>query len=312
MRATQLVIFSIALLCLPGFAHAREPHHERGWFYYEPIPEPEKKPDPILPKKPLATESVAPLSSAWLRANLPKYLDRAVDNPTLENVRRYRYLERLAMDRSSAYSDTSARLTMLDPLLDEQSVSPLTALAKATRTKELAAERKGVLARIKAEAGLWFFFRSDCPYCHAQVSALEALKNVHGFSVLPVSIDHQPLRNGGFPSFVKDAGQAAKLGVQVTPSLYLVNRDGRILPLATGLQTMDQIEYRIIELAAELGWVKREELAKLAPLQNTILDDVATEIGNTTDPDSMIDELIARGGLRIGQGTPIETGGTDP
>lgn len=315
MRAVQVIMFSIAVLCLSAVGHAREPLHERGWFYYEPIPEPEEKPKPEPPPKPPAQpakEPVAPLSSAWLRENLPMYLDRAVDNPTLENVRRYRYLERLAMDRSSAYSDTSARLTMLDPVLDEQSVSPLTALAKATRNRELAAERGAVLGRIKAEAGVWFFFRSDCPYCHAQVAALKALQNTHGFSVLPVSIDHQPLRNGGYPNFAKDTGQAAKLGVQVTPSLYLVNRDGRVLPLASGLQTMDQIEYRIIELGAELGWVTREELEKLAPLQNTILDDVANEIGNNADPDSMIDELIARGGLRLGRGTPVTNGGTDP
>ncbi|MBK8284179.1 MAG: conjugal transfer protein TraF [Ahniella sp.] len=300
------------LVLLPGLSHSQglpkpSPTHERGWFYYQPLPPlvPSAKPDPTR-ASPNEPDSMVPLGSAWLRKNLPIYLDRAVDQPTLANVRRYRYLERLAMDRSSAYSDTSARLTMLDPLLDEQQVSPLTALAKATRHREIDRDRQRLLEGISEQAGLWFFFRSDCPYCHAQVPALLSLARVHEFSILPISIDRKPMPGEGLPRFVPDNGQAAKLGVQVTPTLFLVHRDGRVLPLATGLQTMDQIEFRMIELGHTMGWISDAEFAAIQPLQNTLLDDVAADLDNGADPDQLIDQMIRQGAGRLGVGSPIQ------
>ncbi|AVP99147.1 hypothetical protein C7S18_19110 [Ahniella affigens] len=281
--------------------------HEQGWFYYEPLPQP-KPPTPLKP--PVAVPggrvtTTVPLGSAWLRKNLPLYLDRAMDQPTLANVRRYRYLERLAMDRSSAYSDASARLTMLDPLLDEQSVSPITALAKATRHREQSARQQQVLGQVARDAGLWFFFRSDCPYCHAQTNALQTLSRLYGFSILPISLDHRPLPSGAFSEFVPDQGQAAKLNVSVTPSLFLVHRDGRVLPLASGLQTQDQLVDRILELGHTLGWIAAADYDALRALQNTALDDLAAGLGPAEDPDQLIDALIEQGADRIGRGTPI-------
>lgn len=306
---------ALLLICcflLIGVAHAGVSARvqEQGWFYYEPLPlpRPEAPPPPKLPPTTPVGSSVAatvPLSSAWLRKNLPQYLDRAMDQPTLANVRRYRYLERLAMDRSSAYSDASARLTMLDPLLDEQSVSPISALAKATRHKEQRAQQQQVLGHIASDAGLWFFFRSDCPYCHAQTSALATLARLYGFSILPISIDQQPMASGAFPNFVPDQGQAAKLNVSVTPSLFLVHRDGRVLPLASGLQTQDQLVDRILELGHTLGWINTKDYDALRTLQNTALDDIAAGLGTEQTPDQLIDELIRQGADRIGRGTPV-------
>lgn len=295
-------------LCLAGSDGAPDPRvQQRGWFYYRSLPAP-TEPVPIKPPKlPGASgnETSVPLSSAWLRENLPRYLDRAIDQPTLANVRRYRYLERLAMDRSSAYSDASARLTFLDPLLDEQSVSPITALAKATRHREQSARQQQVLSQIAENAGLWFFFRSDCPYCHAQTTALQTLSRLSGFSVLPISLDHRGLPSGAFSNFVPDQGQSEKLAVTVTPSLFLVHRDGRVLPLASGLQTQDQLVERILELGHTLGWIDASTYEATRTLQNTKLDDIAAGLGAADDPDQLIDELIRQGADRIGRGTPV-------
>jgi conjugal transfer pilus assembly protein TraF len=42
---------------------------------------------------------------AWLRDNLPKYKDIAWDNPTIENLRAFLYLQRFAIDRSEQLAD---------------------------------------------------------------------------------------------------------------------------------------------------------------------------------------------------------------
>ena len=76
-----------------------------GWFWYQTYPDPvppvQEKPAPPPPPPP-APEPVskvdqaptAPFTSAWIRLELPKFRDRAMDDPTPENVRAYYYLQR--------------------------------------------------------------------------------------------------------------------------------------------------------------------------------------------------------------------------
>ena len=68
---------------------------ERGWFWYEQYPVQEDTPEPA-PAKPIQQAGVkppqpkpeepAPLSAEWMRINMGKYRDKAVDDPTKDNV----------------------------------------------------------------------------------------------------------------------------------------------------------------------------------------------------------------------------------
>lgn len=88
------------LLSLPVHTFAGTvPHaaaHERGWFWYEPLPPVEsatkhdEAPPPIV--APALSPPSVPLGSAWLRKHLPIYLDRAIDSPTLGTRRTTRQL----------------------------------------------------------------------------------------------------------------------------------------------------------------------------------------------------------------------------
>lgn len=62
---------------------------ERGWFWREefiepakPKPKKEKQPTPVSTRD--SIEEIQPLSVAWLRKNLEKYRDQAIDAPPLK------------------------------------------------------------------------------------------------------------------------------------------------------------------------------------------------------------------------------------
>lgn len=118
---------------------------EEGWFWYKEEPqktekkpeEPEPKPvadtKPTPPKPPAAQPSGPEMFSAeWFRENLPKYKDLAWNNPTIENVRTFLYLQRFAIDRSEQFSDATELAVVGDPFLDEITRRPAGYLCFAT------------------------------------------------------------------------------------------------------------------------------------------------------------------------------------
>lgn len=74
---------------------------------------------------PPAPSGPTPLSSAWLRENLDRYRDAAVDDPTPAKVRAYLLLQRVAMDRASAFARATQAVTLGDPLLDANVERPI-------------------------------------------------------------------------------------------------------------------------------------------------------------------------------------------
>ena len=103
---------------------------ERGWFWREefiepPLPKPkkEKHPTPIPARD--FTEEIQPLSVAWLRKNLEKYRDQAIDTPSPENVAAYFYLQRVMMDKAHRFTDVAHEVVISDPRLDENVRRPI-------------------------------------------------------------------------------------------------------------------------------------------------------------------------------------------
>src|SRR5258706_15714830 len=65
-----------------------------GYYWYDDPNE-----DPAKPVSPVAltpgATGATPLSTAWLRTNIDKYRDAAIDDPTPDNVAIFAYLQRL-------------------------------------------------------------------------------------------------------------------------------------------------------------------------------------------------------------------------
>jgi conjugal transfer pilus assembly protein TraF len=143
------LIFPCLWLALPSalgadMTSAPEPlfflDKERGWFWREIQAESKQVParleKPNMPRPlPIQGSSKSsmppgplPLSAAWFRKNLESYRDRAIDDPSSENVAAYYYLQRVMMDKAHRFTDVAREVVMSDPFLDENQRRPYIAL----------------------------------------------------------------------------------------------------------------------------------------------------------------------------------------
>ncbi|MCX7100948.1 MAG: conjugal transfer protein TraF [Methylobacter sp.] len=281
---------------------------QRGWFWYEVQPEPmlkrkaeQPKPQPSLPV--IATESSVkqkiqeepePLSSAWLRKNMETYLNKAIDDPTHENVAAFYYLQRVMMDKAERFTNTARYVVMSDPQLDETVRRPVATYAANEANHQASITADQALKDIAGLAGILFFFRSDCPYCHVQAPILSMLEKAYGFKIYPVSLDGQAMPNGLFGNFRLDHGQAALLGVEQTPALFLMKPPRQIVPISQGALSLEELTSRILLAAKESGWLEGSRYLTIQGIRSTpMLLPTAGSINSATaqDPLALIQAL---------------------
>lgn len=315
LRTHKTLLLALTVSLIVPLAHAQERDTDNrfydrkaeGWFWYKeeiPVEEPEpEKPEPQVvaspPEQPEPIE-IAPatpqgpavFSAAWFRENLPKYKDAAWNNPTIENVRTYMYLQRYAMDRSEQFADASELAVVGDPFLDEESRRPSATFASQKLDRWAGQQKDSLAHSIAQKAGIFFFFRSDSDTSRVQAPILKMLELRDGFTILPISVDGKPLPGDIFPDFRADQGQAEKLGVEVFPSLYLVSENREVEPIAQGVLSLADLKHRIILVARRRGWISEDEFNKTKPIMNldnniaAILDAQSYELSSMAEQSS--------------------------
>jgi len=231
-----------------------------GWlWYHDPVPAhpaaPAKKIQPAASAQPARSQQ---WSTSWIRETLPRLRDLAVEDPSPDNVKAYLVMQRVAVDRAQRFAEVSTMVTQSDPNLDENSRFPL---ATAAAQKHVTAVQAGLtegIQQIGQTAGLFFFFQSDCEYCHEDLVVLRTLELTTGIKVVPISLDGQGIDDQLFPNYLIDSGQAARLGVRVTPSFFLVRPPdlNNVVEIGQGYLSLDELEKRIVEQSYYRGWIK--------------------------------------------------------
>lgn len=187
-------------------------------------------------------EAVAALKK--LREDVERKRALAIIQPTPQNLKTYIIAQEALMDRASVFSDVWRRVIWANPELNYQLRNPANNAAITVHDTWQAQAQHETLAGLAREWGLFFFFRSDCPYCHRLAPTLKWLSEQYGIAVFPISLD-----GGGLPEFpgpVRDNGMAAALGVSVVPLVVLGNvRDRRLLPIGSGVLSAQEIVERI-------------------------------------------------------------------
>jgi conjugal transfer pilus assembly protein TraF len=266
VRATLLVLCLLTAVTVSAQGKRFYDRDKEGWFWYEPEPPPPAVPAPE-PEPPAATAPApappapqpAPLSTAWLRENLSHYRDLAIDNPTSQNIALFLYLQRVAMDKSSRFAAMTQRVVQADPFLDEITHRPTAPFGATLADRQSLSQREALLKHLAGMTTIWFFFRSDCPYCDAQAPLLAELEERFGFHVLPISLDGRGLPSDLFASFERDRGQARQLGVVSTPALFLAHPPA-LQPISQGLLSLSQLQERILLAAVQAGWIEERAL----------------------------------------------------
>lgn len=280
----------------PGRFYERK---SEGWFWYkdpkdQPPPKkaPPKAPPPAGPAKTPAPAKVEPFSSSWLRENMPKLLERAVDNPTEENVQAYLYAQRVALDKSQVYAEKARQVVNSDPLLDENNRVPLATYAKATFLNGIAKGRTEALSHLSKVGGIWVFFDAKCEYCKAQIYSAQQLAKRYGFHVKYISVDGSAMP--GLPSFVKDNGHAKMLNLRLTPTTVFVVPPKGYFVVSQGLMAEDQLGERIVFAADSQNLLPQDIAKTIRAYGRGVLTSEDTMTGASDDPKQWVNYLKDR------------------
>ena len=227
--------------------------YRRGWHFYEDpefeLPSPPKTPPKA--EKPVR-EPRAPelIEFERLQKRLEDYRNIAIIKPTEANVRRYMELEARVVRQASYFSDVAQRVAWSTPDLDMTLQGrPVNARAIEVFDREQTQSRNQSLASLARSHVIFFFFRSDCPYCHAFAPTLEAFQARHGIQIVPISVDGGGLPN--FPQFRRDNGISRTLQVTQVPAVFLAEPfSGTITPIGFGVLSESQLVERIATVTA--------------------------------------------------------------
>ena len=285
---------SILFLILIGTGNAFgfEEFNGDGYFWYkDPAKEAKKieklQPSPEPPQK-LNQEEI-PMSSAWLKKNLPELHNRALDNPTEENVANYDYATRVIMDKAQAYASKHKEVVSKDQFLDEENRVPS---AQYTNLLFKQAESKSThlaISYLSTIAGLWLFtdVPAKCSACEFyKNSAIQTLVKKYSFNFMEISV---ATTNG--------MAIAKKLNLRVTPSLIFAKPHDQTKPLSDankdeiyvisgGLLSVDMIEDRMMVAATSNKLLPADLASAVNPYEKGILtkDDIAgLSVGDPTD-----------------------------
>lgn len=264
-----------------------------GYYWYRQDPEPvAPKIEPPKPPPPPAPASAAPvaakpLSTEWMRSNLPKLLDKAIDEPTNENVANYMYATRVALDKSQNFSEKVKDVVATDPFLDENNRVPISQFGKLLFEKSLSAGQKEVMNFIGSKSGLWVFVDdpAKCNACAEYVNniVVGTEKNLgvageYKFSLKIININT-----------TEGKAAAKRLKLKVTPTTILVVPPNGFYIVSQGLMSRDQLFERLLIAGTSNGKIPKDLQEKSNPYNKGVLTPEELKITATsTNPSEVM------------------------
>ena len=282
---------------------------EDGWFWYETEPEilPEKEekprtPPPVpqqqvikMPAPPEEKPKPKPLSVDWFRETYPSLLSDAVENPSEENVAKYRYATRVMLDKASNFAHEFKKQALLDPYLDESNRYPFSQAMRGSFQNITGKEKIKAIRDIGEKAGLWVFLDETCIFCSLQYPIVARAAKEMNLLVTYITPDgKRPPWMGKSDDVRKDEGQSKHLKIGIRPATVMVTPPKDITVLSQGMMSQDLLEERILYAADSVGILGKEVQDKVFPNRKGLLttEDIreAGEVMKET-PDNLVGKV---------------------
>jgi len=227
--------------------------HKEGWFWYKEKREKEVKREKDKEEKRKEPESPT-LTVEDIRKKGEELFNRAILDPTPENVLAYMRFQKLILDRSKHFAEVWRTVLWENPELDETVRNPASTLGIQLAGEERKRGMRDVIGKIREIGKLVFFFTSTCPYCKEEGRLLKVFSENYGLGVMAVSLDGGGLEE--WKDYVLDNGQARNLGVREVPALFLLIPPDKVIRIGTGLLTYDELERRLYIVGKEVLGIK--------------------------------------------------------
>ncbi|WP_414630398.1 conjugal transfer protein TraF [Endozoicomonas arenosclerae] len=227
--------------------------HSEGWFWYKSISEPGEQTETQQITSTLSQEP----STNWIRRNIGQYLDRAIDEPSKENISAYLYLNKIVKDKAERFAHAGKRVIESDPYLDENVRRPISPAAAKINDDMVQHAREQVLQKIAQVAGLVFYYQGKCRLCQLQAQTLMALSQRYGFRLISFSTDGKLIPN--LPDSRIDRQPNPTLNIQTYPALFLMKPPDEIIQLRQGVSSYIDLHNRIVDAAREAQWISEQD-----------------------------------------------------
>lgn len=187
-----------------------------------------------------------------VRATIEQAKDNMVLNPTKENVKQYIEIQNKVSNNAANLSKTWQEVLLENPELDFTLIHPTNNVAKQVENDLQTKKENVAIAQLAKSSGLFFFYRSTCPYCVRFAPILKEFAETYGIHVVAITTDGISLPE--FPQSYPDQGQAAKFRVKAEPALFVVNPyTHQAIPVSYGLTSEADLKHRILEISEKTG-----------------------------------------------------------
>jgi conjugal transfer pilus assembly protein TraF len=227
--------------------------NEQGWYWYD---ENKIQNENDVLHNPQMTIESAKIELETLKQSIEDKKALALMYPTEQNIKEYVQLQNEVNRRSEEFAMTWQKVIIKNPELDHTVKNPTNAVARRVYHEDQAQQKKSSVSSFTNKYGLFFFFRSNCPYCHKFSPILKMFEEEYGITVVPVSLDGKGLPE--YPHPKADNGIASKLNVDIVPAVIAVDpKSGEIVPVSYGLVSVDELSYRINLLSEDEKGAKK-------------------------------------------------------
>ena len=216
--------------------------HAKGWHWYE-------DPKQIDLNKVAPTKQSDPVQIMQaLHQQVTQSLDQAILNPTPENMRAYITLQNQISAQANRFALAWQTALLNNPELDYSLSHPTNSVGKEVYLNEQKQQEDQAIALLAKHSGLFFFYRSSCPYCQRFALIVKDFSKRYGITVVPITTDGIALPD--FPHSHIDQGQSTRFKVTVEPALFTVDPYSKeIIPVGYGLMSEDELRTRILAIA---------------------------------------------------------------
>ena len=222
--------------------------HEIGWFWYD---DPKVvTQDHIKPPNTISKDPNVIVKAAKLKINTA--LNEAIVSPTVENITKYIELQEAMGERAKTISSLWQQALIKRPDLNYALKHPTDNVALQVYHQEESRVKDLAIASFAKRTGLFFFYKSTCPYCRRFAPIVKSFATRYGLTIIPVTMDGISLPE--FPNSRMDSGQSKEFKVSVTPALFAVNPyTKKAFPVAYGLTSETELRENIAKIMASEG-----------------------------------------------------------
>lgn len=223
--------------------------HASGWHWYD---DPEKETQVERKKEPPLRKIETPIPNpdeivAIARKKVKSATNALIANPTKENAKILITLLNQLGDRGEEVVSAWEKAILENPELNYSLKYPTNNVALRVFQEEESKQKDKSIKLFSEKMGLFFFYRSNCPYCHRFAPILKDFAERYGLTVIPITVDGGVLPE--FPNSKMDSGQAKQFNITKFPSVFAVNPyTNKAFPIVYGLTSQDDLRNNIYKI----------------------------------------------------------------